>query len=331
MIIFKNKTILITGGTGSFGNYFVNFLLKNAKPKKIIIYSRDEFKQFNMKNAIHSKYHEKLRFFIGDVRDLSRLEFATNEVDLLIHSAAMKQVEASEYNPMECIKTNITGTENVIKACITNKISKAILVSTDKAVNPINLYGSSKLASEKIFLNANNLTGKNDIKFSVVRYGNVAGSRGSVIPFFLELIKNGKNQFPITDLKMTRFWISLNEAAKFVKMSIENMNGGEVFVPKLSSFYVKDLPKVLHQKPKIKIIGKKTGEKLSEVMISKEESENTIEYGNYYKILMNKNLLLKGKNKRSNTAKIKIFEYDSESNTKKLNLNDLKKKIAFDL
>ena len=331
MIIFKNKTILITGGTGSFGNYFVNFLLKNAKPKKIIIYSRDEFKQFNMKNAIHSKYHEKLRFFIGDVRDLSRLEFATNEVDLLIHSAAMKQVEASEYNPIECIKTNITGTENVIKACITNNISKAILVSTDKAVNPINLYGSSKLASEKIFLNANNLTGKNDIKFSVVRYGNVAGSRGSVIPFFLELIKNGKNQFPITDLKMTRFWISLNEAAKFVKMSIENMNGGEVFVPKLSSFYVKDLPKVLHQKPKIKIIGKKTGEKLSEVMISKEESENTIEYGNYYKILMNKNLLLKGKNKRSNTAKIKIFEYDSESNTKKLNLNDLKKKIAFDL
>lgn len=331
MIIFKNKTILITGGTGSFGNYFVNFLLKNAKPKKIIIYSRDEFKQFNMKNAIHSKYHEKLRFFIGDVRDLSRLEFATNEVDLLIHSAAMKQVEASEYNPMECIKTNITGTENVIKACIINEISKAILVSTDKAVNPINLYGSSKLAAEKIFLNANNLTGKNDIKFSVVRYGNVAGSRGSVIPFFLELIKNGKNQFPITDLKMTRFWISLNEAAKFVKMSIENMNGGEVFVPKLSSFYVKDLPKVLHQKPKIKIIGKKTGEKLSEVMISKEESENTIEYGNYYKILMNKNLLLKGKNKRSNTAKIKIFEYDSESNTKKLNLNDLKKKIAFDL
>ena len=331
MIIFKNKTILITGGTGSFGNYFVNFLLKNAKPKKIIIYSRDEFKQFNMKNAIHSKYHEKLIFFIGDVRDLSRLEFATNEVDLLIHSAAMKQVEASEYNPIECIKTNITGTENVIKACITNKISKDILVSTDKAVNPINLYGSSKLASEKIFLNANNLTGNNDIKFSVVRYGNVAGSRGSVIPFFLELIKNGKNQFPITDLKMTRFWISLNEAAKFVKMSIENMNGGEVFVPKLSSFYVKDLPKVLHQKPKIKIIGKKTGEKLSEVMISKEESENIIEYGNYYKILMNKNLLLKGKNKRSNTAKIKIFEYDSESNTKKLNLNDLKKKIAFDL
>jgi len=329
--MLNNKNIFISGGTGSFGKKFVEKILKKYSPKKIVIYSRDEFKQFNMKNAIHSKYHEKLRFFIGDVRDLSRLEFATNEVDLLIHSAAMKQVEASEYNPIECIKTNITGTENVIKACITNKISKAILVSTDKAVNPINLYGSSKLASEKIFLNANNLTGKNDIKFSVVRYGNVAGSRGSVIPFFLELIKNGKNQFPITDLKMTRFWISLNEAAKFVKMSIENMNGGEVFVPKLSSFYVKDLPKVLHQKPKIKIIGKKTGEKLSEVMISKEESENTIEYGNYYKILMNKNLLLKGKNKRSNTAKIKIFEYDSESNTKKLNLNDLKKKIAFDL
>ena len=219
MIIFKNKTILITGGTGSFGNYFVNFLLKNAKPKKIIIFSRDEFKQYNMKNAIHPKYHEKLRFFIGDVRDLSRLEFATNEVDFLIHSAAMKQVEASEYNPMECIKTNIIGTENVIKACITNKISKAILVSTDKAVNPINLYGSSKLASEKIFLNANNLVGRNDVKFSVVRYGNVAGSRGSIIPFFLELIKNGKNLFPITDLNMTRFWISLNEAAKFVKMS----------------------------------------------------------------------------------------------------------------
>ena len=331
MIIFKNKTILITGGTGSFGNYFVNFLLKNAKPKKIIIFSRDEFKQYNMKNAIHPKYHEKLRFFIGDVRDLSRLEFATNEVDFLIHSAAMKQVEASEYNPMECIKTNIIGTENVIKACITNKISKAILVSTDKAVNPINLYGSSKLEKKKIFLNANNLVGRNDVKFSVVRYGNVAGSRGSIIPFFLELIKNGKNLFPITDLNMTRFWISLNEAAKFVKMSIENMNGGEIFVPKLSSFYVKDLPKVLHQKPKIKIIGKKTGEKLSEVMISKEESENTIEYGNYYKILMNKNLILKGKNKRSSIATKKIFEYDSESNTKKLNLNDLKKKIAFDL
>ena len=331
MDIFKNKTILITGGTGSFGNYFVNFLLKNTKSKKIIIYSRDEFKQYNMKNSIHSKYHEKLRFFIGDVRDISRLEFATNEVDILIHSAAMKQVEASEYNPMECIKTNITGTENVIKACISSKISKAVLVSTDKAVNPINLYGSTKLASEKIFLNANNLVGKNDLRFSVVRYGNVAGSRGSVIPFFLNLIKNGKTQFPITDNKMTRFWISLDEAAKFVKMSIENMNGGEIFVPKLYSFYVKDLPKVLHPKPKIKIIGKRIGEKLAEVMISKEESENTVEYKNYYKVLTNENYLSKERNKRNSMVVKKIFEYDSATNTKKLNLINLRKKILSDL
>jgi UDP-N-acetylglucosamine 4,6-dehydratase len=331
MDIFKNKTILITGGTGSFGSYFVNFLLKNTKSNKIIIYSRDEFKQYNMKNSIHPKYHEKLRFFIGDVRDLSRLEFATNEVDILVHSAAMKQVEASEYNPMECVKTNITGTENVIKACIASKISKAVLVSTDKAVNPINLYGSTKLASEKIFLNANNLVGKNNLKFSVVRYGNVAGSRGSVIPFFLDLIKEGKNSFPITDNKMTRFWISLDHAAKFVKMSIENMNGGEIFVPKLYSFYIKDLPKALHLNPKIKIIGKKKGEKLSEVMISKEESEKTLEYKNYYKILMNENYSFKDRNKKKNKFIKKIFEYDSTSNTKKFSLNDLRKKISSEL
>ena len=305
MDIFKNKTILITGGTGSFGSYFVNFLLKKTKSKKIIIYSRDEFKQYNMKNSIHPKFYEKLRFFIGDVRDLSRLEFATNEVDILVHSAAMKQVEASEYNPMECVKTNVTGTENVVKACIANKISKAVLVSTDKAVNPINLYGSTKLASEKIFLNANNLVGKNKLKFSVVRYGNVAGSRGSVIPFFLKLIKEGRNLFPITDNKMTRFWISLDQAAKFVKMSIENMNGGEIFVPKLYSFYIKDLPKALHPNPKIKIIGKKRGEKLSEVMISKEESEKTLEYKKYYKIMTNENYPVKNRINKKNIFKKK--------------------------
>ena len=279
----KNKTILITGGTGSFGKQLVFFLIKCSKAKKIIIYSRDELKQHNLKNKITSK---RLRYFIGDVRDYDRLNFALKDVDIVIHAAALKHIDIAEYNPFEVIKTNILGCQNLVQACFENKVKNLLALSTDKASSPVNLYGATKLIADKLFVAANNYKGDNNIKFSVVRYGNVFGSRGSVIPLFLEQLK--KNEITITNPKMTRFSITLDHAVKFVLESLECMIGGEIFVPKLKSYSVEDIAKAISdKKTKVKIIGTRPGEKNHEEMISANDAINTVEKKNSYVILPN--------------------------------------------
>ena len=271
---------MITGGTGSFGQRCVKFLLKH-NPKKIIIYSRDELKQFEMTNKFNSP---KLRFLIGDVRDRRRLELATKMVDIIIHAAALKQVPAAEYNPMESIKTNIYGAENVISASIENNVKKIIALSTDKAANPLNLYGATKLCSDKLFINANYLSGKENTKFSVVRYGNVVGSRGSVLPYFKSLIEKKAKSLPITDERMTRFWITLDRGVEFVLNSINLMRGGELFIPKSPSIKIIDLVKALDKNIKHHIIGIRPGEKLHEVLCPADSSRDTLEFKDYYLI-----------------------------------------------
>lgn len=285
----ENKNILITGGTGSFGTKMVTTLLTKFSVNKIIIYSRDELKQSTMLNFLNNQFgkkliEEKVRFFIGDVRDGPRLLLAMNKVDLAIHAAALKQVPAAEYNPMECIKTNILGAQNVIDASLEAGVKKVIALSTDKAANPINLYGATKLASDKLFTAANNIGGSKDITFSVVRYGNVFGSRGSVVPFYLDLIKNKEKVLPVTDERMTRFWITLEEAVEFVISSIERMKGGEIFVPKIPSVKILDLVEALDPNAKTEIIGIRPGEKLHEVMCPKDEFMKIIEFPSYFLI-----------------------------------------------
>jgi len=279
--MFNNKTILITGGTGSFGKKFTQTILEKYNPRKIIIFSRDELKQFEMQQTFNDNC---MRYFIGDVRDPARLEEATDGVDYVIHAAAMKQVPASEYNPMECIKTNIYGAENVIKASIKNNVRTIIALSTDKAVNPINLYGATKLASDKLFISANNMVGMRETRFSVVRYGNVVGSRGSVVPFFQKLIKNGEASLPITHKDMTRFMISLHSGVEFVLKNFERMQGGEIFVPKIPSMYITELAKAMAPDIPQKIIGIRPGEKLHEVMCPQDESHLTLEFDDHYVI-----------------------------------------------
>ena len=279
--MFNNKNILITGGTGSFGRKFTQTILEKYNPKKIIIFSRDELKQFEMQQTFNDNC---MRYFIGDVRDLARLEEATDGVDYVIHAAAMKQVPASEYNPMECIKTNIYGAENVIKASLKNNVRRIIALSTDKAVNPINLYGATKLASDKLFISANNMVGMRETRFSVVRYGNVVGSRGSVVPFFQKLIKNGEASLPITHKDMTRFMISLHSGVEFVLKNFERMQGGEIFVPKIPSMYITELAKAMAPDIPQKIIGIRPGEKLHEVMCPQDESHLTLEFDDHYVI-----------------------------------------------
>ena len=279
--MFNNKVILITGGTGSFGRKFTQTILEKYNPKKIIIFSRDELKQFEMQQVFNDNC---MRYFIGDVRDLARLEEATDGVDYVIHAAAMKQVPASEYNPMECIKTNIYGAENVIKASIKNNVRRIIALSTDKAVNPINLYGATKLASDKLFISANNMVGMRETRFSVVRYGNVVGSRGSVVPFFQKLISEGAAKLPITDKDMTRFMITLSSGVEFVLKSFNRMHGGEVFIPKLPSMYITELAKAMAPDMPQKIIGIRPGEKLHEVMCPQDESHLTLEFDDHYVI-----------------------------------------------
>ncbi len=278
--MFKNKIILITGGTGSFGKEITKELLKYS-PKKILIFSRDEFKQYEMQKEFE-KNSKRLRFFIGDVRDAKRLEMATYEVDYVIHAAALKQVDAAEYNPFEVIKTNINGAQNVIDACLKNNVKKVIALSTDKAVNPINLYGATKLASDKLFTSANNLTGKKLTRFSVVRYGNVLGSRGSVVPLFKKFIKEKKKFLPITNFKATRFWITLNQGVKFVINSFFNMSGGEIFIPKMPSVKVTDLAKAIGKNIKLVEIGMRPGEKVHESLFSKEDCEFIFETNKFY-------------------------------------------------
>jgi len=275
---FKNKTILITGGTGSFGQKCSEILLK-YQPKKIIIFSRDELKQYEMDKKFNNRI---FRFFLGDVRDLDRLNIAMKDVDYVIHAAALKQVPAAEYNPMECIKTNINGAENVIKSSLTNNVKKVIALSTDKAANPINLYGATKLCSDKIFINANYFSGKTETSFSVVRYGNVVGSRGSVLPLFKEMIKNGAKSLPITDDRMTRFWITLDAGVKFVLNSFDMMFGGELFIPKMSSIRIIDLVKSLDNKMKYHIVGIRPGEKIHETLCPAESSLDTIEFKDHF-------------------------------------------------
>ena len=277
--LLNNKTILITGGTGSFGKQFVIYVLKNYSAKKIIIYSRDELKQFEMEKEYPSK---KLRFFIGDVRDKERLSLACQDVDIIIHAAALKHVKIAEYNPQECIKTNINGAENVIYSALKNKVEKVIALSTDKASNPINLYGATKLVSDKLFVAANNLIGKSKTRFAIVRYGNVINSRGSLIPLILKAIKNKQKIFPITDLRMTRFFMSLQDSVKFTINSLNYIRGGEIFIPKLPSLKIIDLVKHFDNKIKFNIIGRKPGEKIHETLFSEDESENIIEYKNFY-------------------------------------------------
>ena len=279
---FNGKTILVTGGTGSFGNSFIKAVLERYKPRKTIIFSRDEFKQSNMAAQYPTTEYPSIRFFIGDVRDSDRLEMALREVDYVVHAAALKQIPVAEYNPMECIKTNVMGAENVVQAAITAGVEKVIALSTDKAANPINLYGASKLASDKIFIAANNLSGDLGTKFSVVRYGNVIGSRGSVMPLFKKLISENAKTLPITDPRMTRFWITLEQGVNFVFSSLAMMEGGEIFVPKIPTMNIADMAKAMAPDIPHRTVGIRPGEKLHEVMIISDDARDTIEMDDRY-------------------------------------------------
>jgi UDP-N-acetylglucosamine 4,6-dehydratase len=272
-------SVLVTGGTGSFGQAFVRRLLTQHKPSRLVVYSRDELKQFEMQQKFSAP---SLRYFIGDVRDVERLNRALTGIDIVVHAAALKQVPAAEYNPIECIKTNVIGAENVINACIDQKVKKVIALSTDKAVNPVNLYGASKLCSDKLFIAGNHLAGKGGPRFSVVRYGNVIGSRGSVVPFFKERAKSGK--LPITDPAMTRFWIKLDDGASFVQRCIELMRGGEIFIPKIPSMRITDLASAIGPDCQQETTGIRPGEKLHEFLLTRDDARHTLEYKDFYLI-----------------------------------------------
>ena len=279
--MLNGKTILITGGTGSFGNHFTDYVLQHYKPKKIIIYSRDEFKQFQMRNRL-MEHDAVMRYFIGDVRDEARLHRAFEGVDYVIHAAALKQVPACEYNPNEAIKTNIHGAMNVIEAALDTGVKRVVALSTDKAVNPVNLYGGTKLVSDKLFIAANSYSGYKDTRFSIVRYGNVADSRGSVIPFFRSLVESGERELPITDFEMTRFWITLEQGVQLVIKALGESKGGETFIAKIPSFKITDLAKAILPDCVLKEVGIREGEKLHEVMITKEDSLYTYEYDQHF-------------------------------------------------
>lgn len=279
--MFDNKTILITGGTGSFGKKYVEHILAGFKPRKVIIFSRDELKQFEMQQVYNDRC---MRYFIGDVRDGDRLKEAMDGVDYVIHAAALKQVPAAEYNPFECIKTNIHGAQNVIQAAIARGVEKVIALSTDKAANPVNLYGATKLASDKLFVAANNMVGSRPTRFSVVRYGNVVGSRGSVVPFFLKLIEQGATELPITHEGMTRFMITLDQGVQFVLKNFARMHGGEIFVPKIPSMRMVDLASAMAPHLPHKIVGIRPGEKLHEIMCPSDDSHLTLEFADHYVI-----------------------------------------------
>jgi UDP-N-acetylglucosamine 4,6-dehydratase len=279
--MLDDKSILITGGTGSFGRQFVRLALQHYKPKRLVVYSRDELKQYEMQQELNAPC---MRYFIGDVRDRSRLEQAMRGIDTVIHAAALKQVTAAEYNPMECIKTNVHGAENVIAAAIENEVERVIALSTDKAANPINLYGATKLVSDKLFVAGNSLAGGHRTRFAVVRYGNVVGSRGSVVPLFRSLIANGKRELPITDPRMTRFWITLEQGVRFVQKSLQRMQGGEIFVPRIPSARIIDLAEAMAPGMPTTVVGIRPGEKLHEVMCPRDDSHLTLEFADHYVI-----------------------------------------------
>ena len=279
--MFNGKTILVTGGTGSFGKKFIKILLEKYQPKKVIVYSRDELKQFEMQQKFNQPC---MRYFIGDVRDEARLQKAMYQVDYVVHAAALKQVPAAEYNPMECIKTNVHGAQNVIDAAIACGVKKVIALSTDKAANPINLYGATKLCSDKLFTAANNMVGDRETRFAVVRYGNVVGSRGSVVPFFKKLVANGAKELPITDERMTRFWLRLEDGVEFVLKNFQRMQGGEIFIPKIPSMRILDLAKAIAPDVPTKVIGIRPGEKLHEVMCPSDIYYDTLEFADHFVI-----------------------------------------------
>ena len=310
--MFKGKSILISGGTGTYGKCAIKYLLKH-NPKKIIVFSRDEFKQYNLSKEINDK---KIRYFIGDVRDYERVEYALKDVDILIHAAALKQVPSSEYNPTEAIRTNINGAENIIRAAIKCNVKKVMALSTDKATNPINLYGATKLCSDKLFVAANNYSGGRKTIFSITRYGNVFGSRGSVLDTFENVNKKKLKFFPITDKDMTRFWITIEDGVKFSMQNIIRMKGGEIFVPKIPSVKITDLAKAYNDKIPIKITGLRPGEKVHEVMVPKDSSHHTLEFKNHYVIAPEfefvKHKNFKINNKREAGKKLPHgFEYNS--------------------
>lgn len=321
--MLNNKSILITGGTGSFGKAFTKYVLEHYDPKKIIIYSRDEFKQFVMQNEF-KEYASKLRFFIGDVRDRERLLRAFDGVDYVIHAAALKQVPACEYNPAEAIKTNIHGAQNVIDAALDKGIQKVVALSTDKAVNPVNLYGGTKLVSDKLFIAANAYAGGKDVCFSVVRYGNVAGSRGSVIPFFHNIIQGGGTELPITDYRMTRFWISLQQGVELVIKALAEAKGGETFISKIPSFKVTDLAEAMLPGCKKPEVGIREGEKLHEIMITTEDCMTTYEYDKHFIIYpqivwdMKRRVVPTGKKVPDG------FSYSSDQNTQWLSAEEIR-------
>ncbi len=324
--MFNKKTVLITGGTGSLGKKIVQIIVNEYKPEKLIIFSRDELKQFEMSQKWSVKKYPFIRYFLGDVRDKERLTRAFDKVDYVIHAAALKQVPAAEHNPTEFIKTNVMGAMNVIDAAIVNNVKKVIALSTDKACNPINLYGASKLCSDKLFLAANSISGSSGVKFTVVRYGNVLGSRGSVVPFFKERAKAGV--LPITDKEMTRFWITLDQAAHFVLKSLELASGGEIFVPKIPSMRIIDLAKAIAPDCKIKVIGIRPGEKIHETLISEEEARSALDYKECFVIKsVNYNEKKPGSVKSKSRLCSEGFKYTSENNREWLTESDLKRLV----
>ncbi len=336
--MLNNKVVMITGGTGSLGYKLTEIFLKYFSLKKLIIFSRDELKQSEHQKKFNSIDKNNIcRYFLGDVRDYDRLKFALNSVDVVIHSAALKHVDQAEYNPYEYINTNINGAKNLVQASLENNVKKVIALSTDKAANPINLYGATKLASDKLFVSANNITGNNVTRFSVVRYGNVINSRGSVAPFFQNLKKNSAKYIPITHKDMTRFWITLEESVNFILMCLQEMKGGEIFVPKIPSIKIVDLAKAIAPEIPIKFIGIRPGEKIKETLCSNDEYINTLEYNKYYiikpsikyvdtHITYKKNL--SGEKAREVNNK---FEYNSENNKNFLKINDIKRLLKSEL
>lgn len=328
--MLNNKTILITGGTGSFGKKFLEMILERYNPHRIIIYSRDEYKQSVMKAEYSLKYDmSKVRFFIGDVRDRDRLYRAFDGVDYVIHAAAMKQVPTCEYNPFEAIKTNINGAQNVIDAAIDRGVKKVVALSTDKAVNPINLYGGTKLVSDKLFITANAYSKISKTVFSVVRYGNVAGSRGSIIPIFQNLIDNGETELPITDMRMTRFWITLEQGVELVFKALAESQGGETYISKIPSFHIGDLAEAMLPNAKIKEIGIREGEKLHEIMVTRDDSRTTYEFDNHYIIFPHFEWWDSSKNEISGGKLVdEGFEYSSGANKEWLSVEDIRDRLT---
>jgi len=323
-MLLDNKTILITGGTGSFGKCFTKYVLEHYNPRKIIIYSRDEFKQYIMQGEF-KEYADRLRFFIGDVRDKERLRRAFEGVDYVIHAAALKQVPTCEYNPNEAIRTNIHGAQNVIDAALDGDVKRVVALSTDKAVNPVNLYGGTKMVSDKLFVAANAYAGTKDINFSIVRYGNVAGSRGSIIPLFHNIIKNGGNELPITDYRMTRFWISLTQGVELVIKALCEATGGETFISKIPSFKVTDLAQAMLPGCKMPEIGIRPGEKLHEIMVTVEDSATTYEYDRHFivypQVVWNDKQKINESGKKMEDG----FSYSSGNNTDWLSVEQIRK------